>query len=113
MDAMARKLETAIGAFHQAIETGDANKAGEHLSVIKNTSDFLSEDLWSLVQKTEQPEQPQGPNNMFAGGAPVMQFEETNHVFDVGNRDRMIKGLIMPARTGGVMKPQRSPGQRL
>lgn len=113
MDAMARKLETAIGAFHQAIENGDANKAGEHLSVIKNTSDFLSDDLWSLVQKEQQPDDPVGPNNLFAGGAPVMQFAETGQVFDVGDRDRMVKGLIMPARVGGVMRPQRSPGQRL
>jgi len=110
---MARKLETAIGAFHQAIESGDANGAGEHLNVIKNTSDFLSEDLWSLVQKSQQNDQPIGPNNMFAGGAPVMQFEETSQVLDVADRDSMIKGLILPARTGGVFRPQRSPGQRL
>jgi len=42
-----------------------------------------------------------------------MQFAETGQVFDVGDRDRMVKGLIMPARVGGVMRPQRSPGQRL
>ena len=65
------------------------------------------------MQTSEQTEDPRGPTHMFAGGVPVMRFEETNHVFDVGNRDQMIKGLIMPARTGGIMKPQRSPGQRL
>tara|TARA_E500000305_G_scaffold111934_2_gene129581 strand:- start:17956 stop:18357 length:402 start_codon:yes stop_codon:yes gene_type:complete len=111
MDPMARKMEDAIKAFHKAIEDGDTNSANDCLKVIKNTSSFLSEDLWSIVQKAEMA--PTGPNNLYAGGVPVMQFAETAQVFDVGDRDRMVKGLIMPARTGGVMQPQRSPGQRV
>jgi len=111
MDPMARKMETAVKAFHKALEEGDANAANEHLQIIKNTSDFLSEDLWSIVQKSV--ETPTGPNQRFAGGVPVMQFAETGQVLDVGNRGDMVKGLILPARTGGIMQPQRSPGQRL
>ena len=111
MDPMARKMETAVKAFNKALEDGDANAANEHLSVIKNTSDFLSEDLWSIVQKSV--EHPTGPNDRFAGGVPVMQFAETGQVLDVANRGDMVKGLILPARTGGIMQPQRSPGQRL
>jgi len=108
MDPMARKLDSAIKGFNKAIEDGDANGANDYLNVIKNTSDYLSEDLWSLVQKGHEPV---GPNNLFAGGAPVMQFAETAQVLDVRDRDRMVKGLILPARTGGVMRPQQSPGQ--
>ena len=109
MDPMARKLGDAIKAFNQAIEEGDANTATNCLSVIKNTSSFLSEDLWSIVQKSDN-NRPIGPNDLFAGGAPVMQFNETEQVLDVGNRDRMVKGLIVPARAGGIMRPHRSPG---
>lgn len=112
MDPMARKMETAVKAFNKALEDGDANAANEHLSVIKNTSDFLSEDLWSIVQKADN-QLIGGPNDRFAGGVPIMQFTETGQVLDVGNRGDMIKGLILPARTGGIMQPQRSPGQRL
>jgi hypothetical protein len=83
--------------------------AGDALSVIKNTSSFLSEDLWSLVQKAE------GTHihgtSQFVNGVPIAQWEETAKVFDVADRDRMVKGLILPARTGGPMRPQRSPGQ--
>lgn len=111
MDPMARKMETAVKAFNKALENGDANAANEHLQIIKNTSDFLSDDLWSLVQKGV--DTPTGPNQRFAGGVPIMQFTETSQVLDVGNRGDMIKGLILPARTGGIMQPQRSPGQRL
>ena len=112
MDPMARKLEDAIKAFNKAIEDGDANTANDCLSVIKNTSSYLSEDLWSIVQKSND-NLIGGPNDRYAGGVHVMQFAETGQVMDVSDRDSMVKGLIMPARTGGVMQPQRSPGQRL
>lgn len=108
MDPMARKLEDAISAFNKAISDGDANLAGDCLSVIKNTSSFLSEDLWSLVSKSEAsiPD-----NNMYVNGVPLQQFTETAQVLDVADRSSMVKGLILPARTGGRMQPQRSPGQ--
>jgi len=112
MDPMARKLEDAIKAFNKAIEDGDANTASDCLSVIKNTSSYLSEDLWSIVQKADD-NVIGGPDKRFAGGVPIMQFTETSQVFDVADRDRMVKGLILPARTGSVMQPQRSPGQRV
>ena len=112
MDPMARKLEDAIKAFNKAIEQGDANTANDCLSVIKNTSSYLSEDLWSIEQKADNT-LIGGPNDRFAGGVPVMQFAESGQVMNVADRDSMVKGLIMPARTGGVMQPQRSPGQRL
>jgi len=83
--------------------------AGDALGVIKNTSTFLSEDLWSLVQKAE------GTHihgtSQFVNGVPIAQWEETAKVFDVADRDRMVKGLILPARSSGPMRPQRSPGQ--
>lgn len=109
MDAMARKMNDAVQAFHKAIESGDANKAGDLLNVIKNTSSYLSEDLYTLVQKAE-PQTLPGVTR-FAGGVPVHQYEEVNHVFNVQDRDAMVKGLIMPSRAGGIMRPQRSPGQ--
>jgi|TARA_R100000482_G_C5077759_1_gene124496 hypothetical protein len=109
MDPMVRKLKDAVEAIDKAIENGDSNMAGDALSVIKNTSSFLSEDLWSLVQKAE------GTHihgtSQFVNGVPIAQWEETAKVFDVADRDRMVKGLILPARTGGPMRPQRSPGQ--
>jgi len=109
MDPMVRKLKDAVEAIDKAIESGDSNMAGDALSVIKNTSSFLSEDLWSLVQKAE------GTHihgtSQFVNGVPIAQWEETAKVFDVADRDKMVKGLILPARTGGPMRPQRSPGQ--
>lgn len=109
MDPMVRKLKDAVEAIDKAIESGDSNLAGDALSVIKNTSSFLSEDLWSLVQKAETTHI--HGTSQFVNGVPVAQWEETAKVFDVADRDSMVKGLILPARTGGPMRPQRSPGQ--
>ena len=109
MDPMVRKLKDPVEAIDKAIESGDSNLAGDALSVIKTTSSFLSEDLWSLVQKAETTHI--HGTRQFVNGVPVAQWEETAKVFDVADRDRMVKGLILPARTGGPMRPQRSPGQ--
>jgi hypothetical protein len=109
MDAMARKMDDAVKAFHKAIENGDANTAGDLLNIIKNTSSFLSEDLYTLIQKAEPQHLP--GVTQFVNGVPIAQHQEVTHVFDVQDRDAMIKGLIMPSRTGGIMRPQRGPGQ--
>ena len=81
MDAMARKMDDAVRAFHKAIESGDANAAGDLLNIIKNTSSFLSEDLYSLIQKAE-PQQLPGVTQ-FVNGVPIAQHQEVTHVFDV------------------------------
>jgi len=87
--------------------------AQQLLRSINRTSDYLADDVSSIYKSVIKENAPLGPNDIFAGGAPVRQFNETEQVIDVANRDELLKGTIMPARVGSIMKPQHSPGQRL
>ena len=71
---MARKMEQAQKAFIDALENGDGNLAKQHLTEVQKLSDFLAEDLQSEIAKSDVVT-PQGPRDIFAGGAPVLKFE--------------------------------------
>jgi len=110
MDPMLRKLENDVAAVKDALKNEDMIAAEQLLRSINQTSDYLADDVSGIQKATDSPV---GPNDIFAGGAPIMQFNETEQVLDVGLRGDLLKGTIMPARIGNIMKPQRSPGQRL
>ena len=113
MDPMLRKLEADLAAVKDALENEDLVSAQQFLRSIHRTSDYLADDVSGIYKIDAERNAPIGPNDMFAGGAPVRQFNETEQVVDVANRDQLLKGTILPARIGGIMKPQQSPGQRL
>lgn len=74
MHPMARKMEQAQKAFIDALENGDGSLAKQHLTEVQKLSDFLAEDLQSEIAKSDVVT-PQGPRDIFAGGAPVLKFE--------------------------------------
>ena len=71
---MARKMEQAQKAFIDALENGDGNLAKQHLTEVQKLSDFLADDLQNEITKSDVVT-PQGPRDIFAGGAPVLKFE--------------------------------------
>ena len=75
MHPMARKMEQAQKAFLEALENGDGRMAKQHLSEVQKLSDFLADDLDGEIAKSDVVT-PQGPRDMFAGGVPVMKFQE-------------------------------------
>ena len=110
MDPMVRKLEADLIGFKEALKNEDLVSAQQLLRSINRTSDYLADDVSGIHKHAANP---QGPNDIYAGGAPVMQFNETEQVVDVADRDQLLKGTILPARIGNIMQPQHSPGQRV
>ena len=104
MDPMAMKLRAEVEAFHKALEGGNANEARNHIMEIQKFADYLADDIHAAVRKAEKVT---GPNDIYAGGTPVMKFNETQSVFDVTQRNDVLPGTIIPARTGNIMKPWR------
>ena len=83
---MARKMEQAQKAFIDALENGDGNLAKQHLNEVQKLSDFLADDLQNEITKSDVVT-PQGPRDIFAGGAPVLKFENvTKSMADNSNR---------------------------
>ena len=74
MDPMARKMEQHQKAFISALTTGDANLAKQQLNELRKVADYLSEDLSAAIAKAESG-LTVGPNDIYAGGAPVMKFD--------------------------------------
>ena len=104
MDPMAMKLRAEIEAFHKALSGGDANEARSRIMEIQKFADYLADDIHAAVQKAQKA---LGPNDIYAGGTPIMKFNETQNVFDVSQRDDVLPGTVLPARTGNIMRPWR------
>jgi|TARA_R100000805_G_C3549605_1_gene61910 hypothetical protein len=86
MHPMARKMELAQKAFLTALEDGDAQMAKQQLTEVQKLSDFLAGDLENEIAKSDVVT-PVGPRDIFAGGVPVMKFEEPSNVqIESGNR---------------------------
>jgi len=86
MHPMARKMEQAQKAFIDALENGDGSLAKQHLTEVQKLSDFLADDLQNEITKSDVVT-PQGPRDIFAGGAPVLKFENvTKSIADNSNR---------------------------
>mgnify|MGYP006399375137 CR=1 FL=1 len=101
MDPMVRKLQSEMEGLGEAITNEDKNEARARINEIQKFADYISDDLHAIFHKANGP---QGPNDVFAGGAPVRRFNETEHVIDVTNRDQVLSGFIPPHRVGGIMR---------
>lgn len=85
---MARKLGQAQKAFVDALENGDGNLAKQHLTEVQKLSDFLAEDLQNEITKSDVVT-PQGPKDIFAGGVPVLKFENVTKSSSVDESSRL------------------------
>lgn len=104
MDPMVRKLETAMSEFKVALANNDLVSAEQFLRSIQSTSDFLADDVGQIYKsQTGQNDRILGVNDVYAGGAPVMQFNSTQGVIAKGDRPM---GYIGPDRIGSHFKKQ-------
>ena len=104
MDPMVRKLETALSEFKVALANNDLVSAAQFLRSIQSTSDFLADDVGQIYKsQTGQNDRILGVNDVYAGGAPVMQFNSTQGVIAKGERPM---GYIGPDRIGSHFKKQ-------
>jgi|TARA_R100000322_G_scaffold123094_1_gene80191 hypothetical protein len=100
MHPMARKLGVHADAFSKALETGDAMAAQDHLNEIKKFAGYLSEDIHMEITKAERSEDTQI-------STPIMKMNTTGEKFDSSQRDAVLPGMILAARTGGPMRVHR------
>ncbi len=101
MDSFARKMDVHVKALSRAIDDGDAELAKSHLQEVLKVGTFLNDDLHFTIEKAEN----ENPLNEFASGVPVMKFNERGANFDTAQRDRVLPGTVIPARTNHQMRP--------
>ena len=109
LDPMVRKLETSITEFKRALQNNDLVAAQQFLRSIHQTSDYLSEDVTSIYKSETEGNKATGVNDIYAGGAPVMQFKEQG---SIQKGDRPL-GYIGPDGIQSNWKPQGGFGQRV
>jgi len=109
LDPMVRKLETSIGEFKSALENNDLVAAQQFLRSIARTSDYLSEDVTSIYKSEVDGNKALGVNDLYAGGAPVMEFKDQGAIIK-GERPM---GYIGPDGVASNWKPQHGFGQRV
>ena len=92
-----------MGELNKALEVNDSASSRHHLNEIAKYVDFLQSDLTTEIRKSEATPIPEGVEQ-FAGGVPVMKFNEDGSKFDTTQRDRVIPGTIISARTNKNMR---------
>tara|TARA_X000001388_G_scaffold77459_2_gene78350 strand:- start:5277 stop:5651 length:375 start_codon:yes stop_codon:yes gene_type:complete len=110
MDPMVRKLETELESFKDALSKNDLVSAQQHLKGIAQTSDFLAEDVTEIYKSETREASSIGPNDIYAGGVPVMQFKEQGVIQKGEDRPA---GYIGPDGVMSDWKPQSGYGQRV
>ena len=109
LDPMVRKLETAVGEFKTALQNNDLVGAQQFLRSIAQTSDYLASDVTSIYKSETESNQAIGVNDIYAGGAPVMEFKEQGSIM---KGDRPL-GYIGPDGLQSNWQPQSGFGQRV
>jgi len=102
MHPMARKLGVHTEEFTKALENDDVMVAQQHLNEIKKFAEFLSDDIFIAIKKAE--EQVTHAHQSHVNGVVLRKMNETGAKFDSAQRDRVLPGVIIPARTGGGMR---------
>lgn len=95
MNPMARKMNVHSEAFAKAIENGDANAAQQHINEVMKFAGYLSEDIHSAIKKAER----ENVEFDFSIQSPILKMNETGQKFDVSQRDAVLPGTILAART--------------
>jgi hypothetical protein len=109
LDPMVRKLETTMAEFKIALKNDDLVSAQQLLRALSQTSDFLAEDVTSIYKSQTESESTLGVNDIYAGGAPVMEFKDQGALIK-GERPM---GYIGPDGIQSDWKPQYGFGQRV
>ena len=109
LDPMVRKLETTMAEFKMALDNNDLVSAQQLLRAISQTSDFLAEDVTSINKSKTEAEVTPGVNDIYAGGAPVMEFKDQGAII---KGDRPL-GYIGPDGIQSNWRPQHGFGQRV
>ena len=109
LDPMVRKLETTITEFKMALDNNDLVSAQQLLRSISQTSDYLAEDVTSIHKSEVEGDNSIGVNDIYAGGAPVMQFKDQGSLI---KGDRPL-GYIGPDGIQSDWRPQHGFGQRV
>jgi len=103
LDPMARKMRGHVDAFYKALEDNDSVSASTHISEIAKYADYLSSDVEKAIMKSDIAN-PQGINDVYAGGVPVRKFNQTEKVHAAS--DQVLTGTIRTNRIGSIMRPQ-------
>jgi|TARA_R100001509_G_C4868635_1_gene215901 hypothetical protein len=103
MDPMARKMSLHMDELNKALEADDSASSRFHLNEISKYADFLQDDLTNEIRKSEDTPEPEGVDQ-FAAGVPVIKFNESGSTFDPAERNRVLKGTIIPSRTNPTMR---------
>jgi hypothetical protein len=102
MHPMARKMAVHSEAFAKALEEGNANEAQGHINEVIKFAGYLSEDIHSAIVKSERETVDFGTVN------PMLQkMNETGQKFDVTQRDAVLPGTVIAARTHRNMSVHR------
>lgn len=109
LDPMVRKLETTMSEFKIALQNNDLVSAQQLLRAISQTSDYLAEDVTSIYKSESEGESVTGVNDIYAGGAPVMQFKDQGSIV---KGDRPL-GYIGPDGIQSNWQPQHGFGQKV
>ena len=109
LDPMVRKLETTMAEFKMALDNDDLVSAQQLLRALSQTSDFLAEDVTSINKAQEEASPSTGVNDIYAGGAPVMEFKDQGSLI---KGDRPL-GYIGPDGIQSNWQPQYGFGQRV
>lgn len=99
MDPMVRKLESTVASFKEALSNNDLVSAQQLLRSIAQTSDYLADDVSEIYKSETNGPSATGPNDIYAGGAPVMQFDGQGVIQKV-NAQWDILVLMVSAVTG-------------
>lgn len=109
LDPMVRKLETTMAEFKMALDNNDLVSAQQLLRSISQTSDFLAEDVTSIHKSNTEADVAVGVNDIYAGGAPVMEFKDQGAII---KGDRPL-GYIGPDGIQSNWRAQYGFGQRV
>jgi hypothetical protein len=100
MDPMARKLAVHSEQFAKALENGNAVDAQAHINEVLKFAGFLSDDLHTAVVKAER-ETVDLQFNM------ISKMNVSGQKFDVKQRNDVLPGTVIAARTQRGMTPHR------
>jgi len=109
LDPMVRKLETTMAEFKMALQNDDLVSAQQLLRALSQTSDYLADDVTSIYKSNTEGETTIGVNDIYAGGAPVMEFKDQGSLM---KGDRPL-GYIGPDGIQSHWRPQHGFGQRV
>tara|TARA_R100001510_G_C7604942_1_gene170414 strand:+ start:223 stop:567 length:345 start_codon:yes stop_codon:yes gene_type:complete len=93
MDPMARKMAMHSEAFIKALESGNANDAQGHINEVLKFAGYLSDDIHGAIVKAERENLQAIQVNM------VRKMNQSGAKFDTAQRNDVLPGTIIPART--------------